>query len=79
MSTLLAVKFRSYLQPVIIIATIPFSIIGSVFGMMFVLDLSILSMFVIVAFTGVVVNDSLLLIDFINQKRGRWSNSFMLF
>ncbi|MEN8264721.1 MAG: efflux RND transporter permease subunit [Nitrospirota bacterium] len=68
--TLLAVPFRSYLQPFIIMFSIPFGIVGALLGHLVMgKDLSILSMFGIVALTGVVVNDSLLLIDFVNQKR----------
>ncbi|MEW6599669.1 MAG: efflux RND transporter permease subunit, partial [Nitrospirota bacterium] len=68
--TLLAVPFKSYLQPFIIMVSIPFGIVGAILGHMIMgFDLSILSMFGIVALTGVVVNDSLLLIDFINQKK----------
>jgi multidrug efflux pump subunit AcrB len=68
--TLLAVPFRSYLQPFIIMFSIPFGIVGALLGHLIMgKDLSILSMFGIVALTGVVVNDSLLLIDFVNKKR----------
>jgi multidrug efflux pump subunit AcrB len=68
--TLLAIPFRSYLQPLIIMFSIPFGIVGAVTGHLVMgFNLSILSLFGIVALTGVVVNDSLLLIDFINQKR----------
>jgi multidrug efflux pump subunit AcrB len=68
--TLLAIPFRSYLQPLIIMFSIPFGAIGAVAGHVIMgFNLSILSMFGLVALTGVVVNDSLLLIDFINQKR----------
>lgn len=67
---LLAIPFRSYIQPFIIMASIPFGIIGAILGHMVMgFDISILSMFGIVALSGVVVNDSLLLIDYINQKR----------
>jgi multidrug efflux pump subunit AcrB len=67
---LLAIPFRSYLQPVIIMTAIPFGFVGAVLGHLIMgFDLSILSMFGIVALTGVVVNDSLLMINFINQKR----------
>ncbi len=70
--TLLAVPFKSYLQPFIIMFSIPFGIVGAILGHLIMgKDLSLLSMFGIVALTGVVVNDSLLLIDFINQKRKR--------
>ena len=73
---LLAVQFRSYTQPLIVMSAIPFGIIGAVVGhilMGFVFmtkfNLSILSMFGIVALSGVVVNDSLILIDLINRER----------
>jgi multidrug efflux pump subunit AcrB len=68
--TLLAVPFRSYMQPFIIMSAIPFGFVGAVMGHLIMgFDLSILSVFGIVALTGVVVNDSLLLINFINEKR----------
>ena len=67
---LLAIPFRSYIQPFIIMASIPFGIIGAILGHLVMgFDISILSMFGIVALSGVVVNDSLLLIDYVNQKR----------
>jgi multidrug efflux pump subunit AcrB len=70
--TLLAIPFKSYLQPFIIMFSIPFGIVGAIMGHLIMgKDLSLLSMFGIVALTGVVVNDSLLLIDFVNQKRKR--------
>ena len=68
--TLLAVPFRSYLQPFIVMSAIPFGFVGAILGHLIMgFDLSILSMFGMVALTGVVVNDSLLLISFINTKR----------
>lgn len=67
---LLAIPFRSYSQPLLIMAAIPFGIVGAIFGHMVMgYDLSIMSMFGIVALTGVVVNDSLLLIDYANSRR----------
>jgi multidrug efflux pump subunit AcrB len=67
---LLAVPFRSYFQPLIVMSAIPFGIVGAVLGH-FVMgyDLSMLSGFGIVALTGVVVNDSLIMIDLINRMR----------
>ncbi|MFW5798091.1 MAG: efflux RND transporter permease subunit, partial [Planctomycetota bacterium] len=64
---ILAAQFGSYIQPVIIMITIPFGIVGAVLGH-YVMDipLTILSIFGIVALTGVVVNDALVLIEFIN-------------
>ncbi len=67
---LLAVPFRSYTQPFIIMAAIPFGMVGAVLGHLLMgYNLSILSIFGIVALSGVVVNDSLLLIDRINSNR----------
>jgi multidrug efflux pump subunit AcrB len=68
--TLLAIPFRSYLQPFIVMSAIPFGFVGAILGHLIMgFELSILSMFGIVALTGVVVNDSLLMINFINKKR----------
>ncbi len=69
---LLAIVFKSYIQPVIIMLAIPFGIIGAILGHMIMgYNLSILSMFGIVALAGVVVNDSLLLVDRANNERRR--------
>jgi multidrug efflux pump subunit AcrB len=66
---LLAVPFRSYVQPLVIMAAIPFGLVGAVLGHLLLgLDLTILSGFGIVALTGVVVNDSLVMLDFINRS-----------
>ncbi len=73
---LLAVPFRSYSQPLLIMVAIPFGIVGAILGHFIMgYDLSILSMFGIVALTGVVVNDSLLLIDFTNRVRRKGKSS----
>ena len=67
---LLAIPFRSYIQPAIIMTSIPFGIVGAVIGHILMgYTLSIMSFFGIVALTGVVVNDSLVLIDFTNRER----------
>ena len=67
---LLAVQFRSYIQPVIIMSAIPFGLVGAIGGHVLMgFDLSMLSVFGIVALTGVVVNDSLIMIDLINRER----------
>jgi multidrug efflux pump subunit AcrB len=66
---LLAIPFRSYLQPLLVMSAIPFGIIGAVLGHLVMgINLTVLSMFGIVALTGVVVNDSLVMVDFINQR-----------
>ncbi len=69
---LLAVPFRSYVQPVIIMAVIPFGFVGAIIGHV-VMDygLSIMSIFGLVALSGVVVNDSLVLIDATNRERAK--------
>ncbi len=67
---LLAIPLRSYAQPLIIMGAIPFGLVGAVWGHLLIgLDLTILSMFGLVALTGVVVNDSLVMVDFINHHR----------
>ena len=66
---LLAIPFRSYTQPLIIMMAIPFGIIGALLGHALLgLDVTILSMFGIIGLSGVVVNDSLVLIDYINER-----------
>ncbi|WP_287125389.1 efflux RND transporter permease subunit [Desulfobacter sp.] len=65
---LLAIPFKSYFQPLIIMLCIPFGIIGAVAGHLIMgYSLSVMSLFGIVAMSGVVVNDSLVLIDFSNR------------
>jgi multidrug efflux pump subunit AcrB len=65
---LLAIPFKSYFQPLIIMLCIPFGMIGAVAGHLIMgYSLSVMSLFGIVAMSGVVVNDSLVLIDFSNR------------
>jgi multidrug efflux pump subunit AcrB len=72
---LLAIPLRSYLQPLIIMAAIPFGLVGAIWGHLLIgLDLTILSMFGLVALTGVVINDSLVMVDFINRHVRRSSD-----
>jgi multidrug efflux pump subunit AcrB len=67
---LLAIPLRSYLQPAIIMSAIPFGLVGAVWGHIIMgLNLTILSMFGIVALAGVVVNDSLVMVTFVNRRR----------
>jgi len=69
MFALLTLEFRSYVQPLLIMAIIPFGAIGAVLGHLVMgLDLTLFSVFGLVALTGVVVNDSIVLIDFINHR-----------
>jgi len=67
---LLAIPLRSYSQPIIIMSAIPFGVVGSVLGhLLFGLDISLMSIFGIIAAAGVVVNDSLVMVDFVNKAR----------
>lgn len=68
--SLLAIAFGSYVQPLIVLGVIPFGVIGAVLGhMMLGEDLSLMSLMGIIALSGVVVNDSLIMIDFANRNR----------
>ncbi len=74
---ILATQFRSYVQPLVVMSVIAFSFIGVMIGM-YLLDYS-LSMYVlyaIVGLAGIVVNDSLVLIDFVNRERRRGTPAF---
>ncbi len=65
---LLAIPFRSYSQPLVVMLSIPFGVVGALFGHLIMgYDLSIPSIFGIVALAGVVVNASLVMIDFANR------------
>jgi multidrug efflux pump subunit AcrB len=67
--SLLAIPFRSYAQPILVMAIIPFGAVGAIMGHLILgQDLSIMSILGIVALAGVVVNDSLILVDFANKK-----------
>ncbi|MEM9367243.1 MAG: efflux RND transporter permease subunit [Planctomycetota bacterium] len=69
MFVLLVLQFRSYAQPLLILCIIPFGMIGAAWGHAFLgLPLTLFSMFGLVALSGVVVNDSIVLIDFINSR-----------
>ncbi|MGD8991113.1 MAG: efflux RND transporter permease subunit, partial [Desulfobacterales bacterium] len=68
--TLLAVAFRSYLQPFIVLSAIPFGVIGAVIGHIIMgFDLSLISLMGVVALAGVVLNSSLIMTDFANRLR----------
>ena len=67
---LLAIPFKSYLQPLVVMSIIPFGMIGAVIGhWIMTMELTIMSLLGMLALIGVVVNDSLVLVDFINKKR----------
>ncbi|RME03291.1 MAG: efflux RND transporter permease subunit [Planctomycetota bacterium] len=72
---ILAVLFRSYIHPVIIMLVIPYSFIGSILGHYLMgFPFTIISMIGCVALAGIVVNDSLILVDFINRLRRKSTN-----
>ena len=67
---LLAVPLRSYTQPLMIMSVIPFGVIGAMFGHMILgMDMNSLSFFGVIAVAGVVVNDSLVMVDYVNNAR----------
>jgi multidrug efflux pump subunit AcrB len=69
---LLAVPLKSYGQPLIIMSVIPFSLTGAIWGHFILgLDLSMMSTFGLIAAAGVVINDSLVMTDFVNQRRSQ--------
>ena len=66
--TILAGLFKSYLQPIIVMVAIPFGLVGAVIGHRLLgYNISIMSLFGMVALTGIVVNDALVLIDYVNK------------
>ena len=74
---LLAIPFKSYLQPLIIMSVIPFSFVGAIIGHIITgYDISVLSLVGMMALLGVVVNDSLVLVDYINKQRQKGLDVF---
>lgn len=70
MYILLAIPFRSYIQPAIVMVSIPFGVVGAIVGHLLMgFNLSVISVMGIIALTGVVVNDSLVMIDYANRLR----------
>jgi multidrug efflux pump subunit AcrB len=66
----MAIPLKSYSQPLIIMSVIPFGIIGALAGHLILgLSVSLMSYIGIIALSGVVVNDSLILVDFVNRER----------
>lgn len=77
--TILATQFKSAVQPLIVMFTIPFALIGVIFGLVVTgLPFSMMTMISVVALAGVVVNDALVLVDFVNRERAngvdRWNS-----
>jgi multidrug efflux pump subunit AcrB len=74
---ILAALFRSYVQPLIIMITVPFSFIGVVFGLFIMnIELSLMAGIGIIALIGIVVNDSIVMVDFINRARDKGMNLY---
>ncbi|MBL6721576.1 MAG: efflux RND transporter permease subunit, partial [Planctomycetes bacterium] len=68
----LGTLFRSYLQPLVIMSIVPFALLGVVLGHLVMgRDMTLLSLIGLLALCGVVVNDSLILVDFVNQARAQ--------
>ena len=69
---LLAIPLQSYIQPLIVMGVIPFGMIGAICGH-WIMDrpLDMMSLMGVIALSGVVVNDSLIMVDFINKARAR--------
>jgi multidrug efflux pump subunit AcrB len=68
--TLLAIPFRSYVQPLLVMVVIPFGVVGGVLGHIIMgMSLSLMSYMGMLALCGVVVNDSLVLVDWVNRQR----------
>lgn len=77
--TILATQFRSYVQPLIVMMTIPFAFIGVVIGLVITrIPFSLYTFVAVIALAGVVVNNSIILVDFVNKERekgiDRWNS-----
>ncbi|MGI9309002.1 MAG: efflux RND transporter permease subunit, partial [Gammaproteobacteria bacterium] len=72
---LIAIAFRSYIQPAIVMSAVPFGLLGAIVGhLLFGVTMSMFSFMGVVAAAGVVINDNLVLIDRINQAREEQPN-----
>jgi multidrug efflux pump subunit AcrB len=72
--SLLAIAFRRYIQPLIVIVAIPFGMVGALIGHIILgYDLSLVSVMGVIALSGVVINDSLIMIDYANRLRAKHS------
>ncbi len=74
---LLAVAFRGYIQPLIVLVAIPFGIVGAVLGHIWLgYDISLVSLMGVIALSGVVINDSLIMIDYANRRREQQATAY---
>ncbi|PCJ30188.1 MAG: RND transporter [Moraxellaceae bacterium] len=70
MYVMMATLFRSYYQPLMVMFAIPFGLVGALFGHMLLgMEVTLWSVIGMIAVSGVVVNDNLVLVDYINRKR----------
>ena len=77
MYMVLGAQFKSFSQPIIILCAVPFGMIGAMVGLLIGgATLSMIAMFGVVALSGIVVNDSIVLIDFINKYREQGYNKW---
>ncbi len=75
--SLLAIAFRGYVQPLIVLVAIPFGIVGAVLGHIWLgYDISLVSLMGVIALSGVVINDSLIMIDYANRRRKQNASAF---
>lgn len=73
--SLLAIPFKSFTQPFVVMSVIPLSFVGAIIGHLLLgQSISLMSMLGFLALCGIVINDSLVLVDFINQERARNKN-----
>ena len=76
--SLLAIPFRSYVQPFVVMSVIPFGLACAILGHIIMgLAISMMSIFGMLALSGVIVNDSLVLVDYINRKRADGESIFL--
>ena len=74
---LLAIPFRSYIQPVIVMTAIPFAVVGAILGHLIMgYSLSMISIMGIIALSGVVINDGLVMVDYANKRRKAGASPF---
>jgi len=72
--SLLAIAFRRYIQPLVVLVAIPFGMVGALIGHIILgYDLSLVSVMGVIALSGVVINDSLIMIDYANRRRSKHS------
>lgn len=74
---LLAIPLRSYAQPIMVMLVIPFGVVGAILGHVIMgMNLSIMSYMGMLALSGVVINDSLVLVHYVNKNRGEGQTLF---